>query len=527
MAITNNEGEEVTVRGILLSATMDAPAKCLMQNFVQFNGFNGCPYCMQRGTSVKTSAKGHTHAYPFNRENPCKGYETGRTHETTLKHAYDAHKSKLEGKYAPVFGVKGYSWFMFIPGFDIIKGVAVDYMHCVLLGVTKMLMMLWFDKTHASEDWSISKRVEEVDRRLLHINPPNCISRAPRSIETDFAHWKASEFRSFLFFYGIPCLWNILPDVYFQHFMLLVEAIWLLDQSSISPQCLQKAGNLLRHFCLRIEALYGSRYETFNVHCLLHLEDCVRNIGPLWSCSCFWFEDYNGSLRSLFHGTQKVEQQIVFSVCIQQKIPELIPLLQLGSSSKNFYEHMTQGRYLLKCNREEICHSVLALGVMTPAVLSAALIGFIENKIGSLSEAFMFKRIQIKGDVIHSKSYLNVSRRNSYTVIADNVGFVGVKCYLKVYVKCPNVLFCTDACTCKLPHYYGIADYCLIPATDIVMSSDSFTNCDIGHIIPVRREKCSNLIFPVTSIQGLCILVDCNHSECKFICKLPNRYEKD
>ena len=107
-----------------------------------------------------------------------------------------------------------------------------------------MFMTLWFDKTHASEDWSISK-IEEVDRRLLHINPPNCISRAPTGIANDFTHWKASEFWSFLFFYGIPCLWNILPDVYFQHFMLLVEAIWLLDQSSISPQCLQKVGKLL------------------------------------------------------------------------------------------------------------------------------------------------------------------------------------------------------------------------------------------------------------------------------------------
>ena len=53
---------------------------------------------MHRGTSVKTSAKVHTDAYPFNRENPCKGYETDRTHETTLTHAYDAHKSRLEGK---------------------------------------------------------------------------------------------------------------------------------------------------------------------------------------------------------------------------------------------------------------------------------------------------------------------------------------------------------------------------------------------------------------------------------------------
>ena len=40
---------------------------------------------------------------------------------------------------------------MFIPGFDIIKGIAVDNMHCVLLGVTKTLMTLWFDKSHTAE----------------------------------------------------------------------------------------------------------------------------------------------------------------------------------------------------------------------------------------------------------------------------------------------------------------------------------------------------------------------------------------
>ena len=69
----------------------------------------------------------------------------------TMQHAYEAHKSKIEGKYSPVCGVKGYLWFMFIPGFDIIKGIAVDYMHCALLGVTKMLMTLWFNKSHATE----------------------------------------------------------------------------------------------------------------------------------------------------------------------------------------------------------------------------------------------------------------------------------------------------------------------------------------------------------------------------------------
>ena len=390
-----------------------------------------------------------------------------------------------------------------------------------------MLMTLWFDKSHAAESWNISKRVEEVERRLLNITPPNCISRAPRSITKDYAHWKASEFRSFLFFYGIPCLRNILPDENFQHFLLLVEAIWLLDQNSISPHCLQKAGKLLRHFCLRIEALYGSRYETFNMHCLLHLEDCVKNVGPLWACSCFWFEDYNGDLRKLFHGTQKVELQIAFSVCIQQKIPELIPLLPLGSSSKLFYENMTQGRYMLKCKREEISSKLFALGVMSPIVLNATLTSFIESKIGCVSSVFIFKRIQMDRYIIHSKAYLNIVRRSSCTVFVTGAGFVQVKFFVKLYVKCPNVLFCSNACTCKVPHYYGVADCCLKPATDITMSSDKFTDCKADHIVPVRREECSNVVFPVISVKALCVLVDCSHTQCMFVCKLPNRYEKD
>ena len=124
-----------------------------------------------------------------------------------------------------------------------------------------MLMTLWFNKEHVLEDWNVSKRLDEVDKRLLNITSPHCISGIPRSIIKEFDHRKA-EFRSFLLFYGVPCLWIVLPDEYFQLFILLVEATWLL----VSAECLQKAGNVLQDFCLRIEASYGVRYETFNMH---------------------------------------------------------------------------------------------------------------------------------------------------------------------------------------------------------------------------------------------------------------------
>lgn len=168
----------------------------------------------------------------------------------------------------------------------------------------------------------------------------------------------------------------------------------------------------------------------------------MKNIGPLWACSCFWFEDFNGDLRTLFHGTNKVELQIAFSVCVQQKIPELIPLLQHGSASKEFYQHMTEGRYSLKCKREEISTNVFALGIMSPASLSARLKQYVESKLcAQISKAFTFKRIQINRDVTHSKAYVNTTRRNSCTVYVNDVGFVEVKLYVKVFPQCRNAIY--------------------------------------------------------------------------------------
>jgi len=77
-------------------------------------------------------------------------------HEQTLKFAAEATKeSAQKGTPSSVKGVKGYSWFMFIPKFDIIRGVAIDYMHITLLGVVKMLLTLWIDKTYKAEPWSV------------------------------------------------------------------------------------------------------------------------------------------------------------------------------------------------------------------------------------------------------------------------------------------------------------------------------------------------------------------------------------
>lgn len=61
---------------------------------------------------------------------------------------------------------------------------------------------------------------------------------------------------------------GFLGEEYFQHYLLLVEATFLLLQDSISPEELTKSERLFQHFCLMLGRLYHPRYELINVHSL-------------------------------------------------------------------------------------------------------------------------------------------------------------------------------------------------------------------------------------------------------------------
>ena len=165
---------------------------------------------------MKTNKGGHTHAYSFNENDLKSGCGEGRTHEQTLQFAAEStKKAAASGVISGVYGVKGFSWFMFVPKFDIRRGVAVDYMHGTLLGVVKMLLQLWMNKSYSSEPWSVSHQLREIESRYMSMSPPACISRLPRSLIENFGHLKASELRTFLLFYSVPCLYGILPDLFF------------------------------------------------------------------------------------------------------------------------------------------------------------------------------------------------------------------------------------------------------------------------------------------------------------------------
>lgn len=68
----------------------------------------------------------------------------------------------------------------------------MDYMHCVLLVVARLLLRLWFSSKHHQELWYIGSQIVEVDNRLCAIHPPNEIQRTPRSISQTVKYWKGN-----------------------------------------------------------------------------------------------------------------------------------------------------------------------------------------------------------------------------------------------------------------------------------------------------------------------------------------------
>ena len=53
-----------------------------------------------------------------------------------------------------------------------------------------------------------------------------------------------------------------------------------------------------------------------------------------WATSVFNYENFNGDFKNLFHGTQKVEKQVLKAVSIVQNLPELAEKIMRNSPEK-------------------------------------------------------------------------------------------------------------------------------------------------------------------------------------------------
>lgn len=291
----------------LLAVCVDSVARAPVQNFVQFNGYNGCSWCLEPG---KRAADANVHVYPYNDRLSL------RTKEDVQKHAERAEKEEL-----PIYGVRGKSVLSELPYFDIVFNMVFDCMHAIDLGVVRQLFSLWFDSKNCKEKFYFGTTANKklINTRLAQLYVPTNITRLPRSLK-ESSYWKASEWRNCLLYYFPYILKDILPPKYYQHFMLLSEAAYILNGPFFTHDDVRLASKRLENFVKDFCSLYRECDLSFNCHILLHAAECVYRWGPLWAYSAYGFEDCNGQLLKLFNGTQHINLQMANNFLKRQQL---------------------------------------------------------------------------------------------------------------------------------------------------------------------------------------------------------------
>lgn len=501
--LVDHSGSKFVCKATLLTCTCDLPARCLISNSVQFNGKFSCWFCLQKGETYHTPTGGHCHIFPYQSENPKGPPRTVSEIEAdvnkTVENLQDGNKDYV------VRGIKGPFWFMFLKHFNITNGFVIDYMHGVCSGVMKMMLGLWFGKANKGNPSSYFKCRNMVNEYLLKIKPTVFITRVPRSLD-DIVHWKASEYRNFLLYWGVPILTSVLSNCHILHFCALVKAIHILSQENIQEADLLVAENCLFNFVSLFPSLYSQRNMTMNLHQLVHLTDCVRATGPLFSNNCFVFEDLNGFIVRHIHGTQGIDTQIINSINIVQAIPILREKYTNDPEILNFYNDFQPQHHNMG---QQIETGIVNVGTIVNKTLSNAetscILGFytlVSNIVVSFSKIFILPL----SSYIYAQSYKRVIKRNQSVIqycdrLDNQVCFGSVKEFIQF----------TDTGNCT-------RNVALVVPFDCNYKRD-----DKIHRVFPKNEVLK--VVPLTTILKVCVFVEVDGNS--YVCEIPNRYDRD
>ncbi|XP_058839338.1 uncharacterized protein LOC131695030 [Topomyia yanbarensis] len=278
-----------TIRTV--ACCVDTMARCKLQKFKQFNGYDGCSFCLHPGHTTRHQVK-----YGYLEEVQTRNYkDTLRAMSVSISRTM------------PINGVKGVSSVILIPSFDIVNQCPVDFIHSVLLGVVKQLCRIWFEKPSTS--YYIKNKLHCIDSSLCGIHPFTEASRTTRKI-SERNTWKANEWLQWLLHFSSICLKPYLPNEQYKHHRVLVTSIAQLLQPNLSENTLNACDIQLKKYVKDFEIFYSIDEMNYNVHLLLHIVQCCKNFGPLWAFSLFFYEDINGVLKKYAKGPKEPLIQI-------------------------------------------------------------------------------------------------------------------------------------------------------------------------------------------------------------------------
>ncbi|XP_057329179.1 uncharacterized protein LOC130670022 [Microplitis mediator] len=454
---------------------VDSVARPVLQNRLQFNGFHGCSWCYQRGIHNSGSMK-----YPVTPEIPqqrdhCNYLKDVEKHKKDIK---KIRKTKKNEKYT-VNGIKGPSVLSSLPNFDCIWGFPHDYMHAVLLGVTRQLWNRW------SKNFLTANQKKLINARLTNIRPTNEIHRTPQMLLKKRT-WKATEWRSWLLFYSVPVLSGILREDLLDSYKLLVKSIYKLLSVNLGEDQLLTCEIDLLNFVCDCQKFYQVSFITFNVHSLLHIVESVRKNGPSWATSTYAFENNIYNLKRKVSGPNEVLNQMANRTLRYNNFQRMI-YDEANISCREFYKKIIDKRQSNACNFVKSKDGALMMDIVN------------QSSTGSIS---YYSRCLINSKMYHSQMYNKAKKtNNSFMKLMD-----GRMAQIMRFLIKDNSAF-VEAC---------------------ILDVEMMEQCN--HLWTIMERANETIILPVTMINSKMIYISIkaltsNERNQNYLTQQPNDFE--
>ena len=147
-----------------------------------------------------------------------------------------------------------------------ICNTTVDFMHSICYGVVKEHFLYWFE---VRGNFTLKDQMALINKRLLQIQPPSFIHRAPRPL-SEWKNSRAQEFLYFILFYAFELFYGTMKIEYLNHLKLLIIPLEILSSRVIKKCQLLEGEKLLTKFVSKSSDLYSEMILKSSFHELLH-----------------------------------------------------------------------------------------------------------------------------------------------------------------------------------------------------------------------------------------------------------------
>ena len=189
--------------------------------------------------------------------------------------------------------------------------------------------------------FGINDQKKEIDNRMKLIHMPSNVFRKLRTLD-EMANFKSSEFQNLFFYFGIYLFEGIWKDEHYNIMFFLSSVVFKLFIRLATENQIEAAKKEMDQV---IEVFRASSFANllskYNTHCLIHLYDDRKMLGPLCLNSAYGYEDKLQSLKqSLMSHFTRVES-LARKFKVEKRLIECETCLQRRSFSflsNNFYK---------------------------------------------------------------------------------------------------------------------------------------------------------------------------------------------